>query len=214
MHWITNQLDMAENDLIERLQALAKSSERRSKTARLRDVFDHVEGALRAGVARVDVLDELNREGFGLTLASFKSALQRIRRERAGVTGRGVRARAEPSVAAGPMIGLEQNGLASEPTLGTRQKPLSAAERKAFVDAQVAAAFPNRFQKLPGAENTAGTPSNPVEVQLPDDWRTCTPFKGLDELLTPDQKRERTKARDRIFDPNPYDVPLPGSKNT
>jgi hypothetical protein len=194
MHWMTNQLDMAENDLIERLQALAQSSERRSKTARLRDVFDHVEGALRAGVARVDVLDELNRDGFGLTLASFKSALQRIRRERAGVAGHGVRTRSEPGGAASPIAVLNQNDSTSGTTIPTQAKLLSPAEnsvlpedwmtaqltpaqtrlltpaqRRARTQAKTDQYFPNRFKPAPVAETTARTPSIPSELQRPED---------------------------------------------
>jgi hypothetical protein len=45
--------------------------------------------------------------------------------------------------------------------------------------------------------------------ELPDDWLTCAPKPGFLELLTPEQKIARTKARDAIFDPSPYDTPLP-----
>jgi hypothetical protein len=47
----------------------------------------------------------------------------------------------------------------------------------------------------------------PVRRDLPDDWRTCKPFPGLSQLLTPEQKKERTAARDRKFDPSVYDPP-------
>ncbi len=73
---------MGENDISARLRALATDEKRRPETARLRDVFDDVEAALRAGVPQADVLAELHQAGFKMTLASFKSALQRIRKER------------------------------------------------------------------------------------------------------------------------------------
>lgn len=73
---------MGENDISARLRALATDEKRRPETARLRDVFDDVEAALRAGVHQADVLAELHQAGFKMTLASFKSALQRIRKER------------------------------------------------------------------------------------------------------------------------------------
>lgn len=77
---------MGENDISARLRALATDEKRRPETARLRDVFDDVEAALRAGVPQADVLAELHQAGFKMTLASFKSALQRIRKERASAS--------------------------------------------------------------------------------------------------------------------------------
>lgn len=74
---------MGENDISARLRALATDEKRRPETARLRDVFDDVEATLRAGVPQADVLAELHQAGFKMTMASFKSALQRIRKERA-----------------------------------------------------------------------------------------------------------------------------------
>jgi hypothetical protein len=65
-----------------RLRKLINEDGKRSNTARLRDVFDDVEYALRAGVKQIDVLDALRESGFQLTLTSFKSAVQRIRRQR------------------------------------------------------------------------------------------------------------------------------------
>lgn len=69
-------------DASARLRALATGDKLRTDTARLRDVFDDVEAALNAGVSRVNVLAELQNLGYTMTLASFKSALQRIRKER------------------------------------------------------------------------------------------------------------------------------------
>lgn len=74
---------MGENDISARLRALTTDEKRRPETARLRDVFDDVEATLRAGVPQADVLAELHQAGFKMTMASFKSALQRIRKERA-----------------------------------------------------------------------------------------------------------------------------------
>lgn len=73
---------MAENEVTARLRALASDDNRRSETARLRDVFDDVEMTLSKGVSQFDVLAELHKLGFTMTMASFKSALQRIRKER------------------------------------------------------------------------------------------------------------------------------------
>lgn len=73
---------MSKDDVAARLKALAADDKRRSETARLREVFDEVEATLGAGVSQADVLEELHGAGFKMTLASFKSALQRIRKER------------------------------------------------------------------------------------------------------------------------------------
>lgn len=70
------------NEASARLRALAKDDKMRPETARLRDIFDDVETALNAGVSQVNVLAELKKLGYTMTLASFKSALQRIRKER------------------------------------------------------------------------------------------------------------------------------------
>jgi hypothetical protein len=73
---------MATSDISARLRALATDDKRRPETARLRDVFDDVEAALKARVPQAVVLEELRSLGYSMTMASFKSALQRIRKER------------------------------------------------------------------------------------------------------------------------------------
>ncbi|PRH44773.1 hypothetical protein [Burkholderia multivorans] len=73
---------MNDEDLKRRLDALGTSAPVSSKIARLRVLYDHVDAALRRGATRQDVLDVLNADGFSMTMASFKSALQRIRAER------------------------------------------------------------------------------------------------------------------------------------
>lgn len=64
------------------LRGLVQDLSARSETARLRDIFDDVEAALQSGVRREAVLATLHEKGFTMTLTSFKSALQRIRKER------------------------------------------------------------------------------------------------------------------------------------
>jgi len=75
---------MSKDDIAARMRALATDDKRRSETARLRESFDEVEAALKAGAPQAEVLAELHAAGFTMTMASFKSALQRIRKERAG----------------------------------------------------------------------------------------------------------------------------------
>lgn len=77
---------MGQDDISIRLRALASDNTKRTETARLRDVFNDVEATLKAGVSQADVLAELHKSGFTMTMASFKSALQRIRKERKQAT--------------------------------------------------------------------------------------------------------------------------------
>jgi len=70
------------NNLVGALRALTEDTSARSETARLRDVFDEIEAALNAGVRREAVLATLHENGFTMTFTGFKSALQRIRKER------------------------------------------------------------------------------------------------------------------------------------
>lgn len=74
--------------LSERLRALAQNDERRSQMGRFRDVYEDVERALAAGVRQTDVIRELQAGGLAMTLAGFKSALQRVRQQRASEKGR------------------------------------------------------------------------------------------------------------------------------
>lgn len=73
---------MDKNEVRDRFRALVVSSENRPEAARLRDVFDEVDVALKAKVPQTEVLEELHKIGFKMTLGGFKSALQRIRKER------------------------------------------------------------------------------------------------------------------------------------
>lgn len=72
---------MDKEDASTRFRKLA-SGDKRPDTARLRDIFDDVEVALKAKVPQTTVLAELESLGFTMKLAGFKSALQRIRKER------------------------------------------------------------------------------------------------------------------------------------
>jgi hypothetical protein len=66
----------------EQLRALAENDDARTKIARLRDVFDDIEAALAAGVSQSRVVKNLSDNGLVMTLGTFKSMLQRIRKER------------------------------------------------------------------------------------------------------------------------------------
>jgi hypothetical protein len=150
---------MSQSNLVSRLEALARSADSRSKTARLRDVFEQVEAALDAGVSRAQVLEELNRDGFEMTLASFKSALQRIRKENAaslravGSAHTNVPAGQEQYVPKSSDVGIRHSEPVSLPhdwmqakLTPAQNRLLTPAQRRARTDAQAAQFFPNRFK--------------------------------------------------------------------
>ncbi|MFZ6774556.1 hypothetical protein ACO0LB_17775 [Undibacterium sp. SXout7W] len=70
-------------DISQALRELKQNDALRSETDRLRDIFDDVEAALKSGVKREVVLSTLHEKGFTMKMTSFKSALQRIRKEKA-----------------------------------------------------------------------------------------------------------------------------------
>ena len=70
------------NNLSSALQCLISDGQAKTETARLRDVFDDVEAALKAGIKHEGILAVLHAKGFKMTKASFNSAVQRIRQER------------------------------------------------------------------------------------------------------------------------------------
>jgi hypothetical protein len=160
---------MDNESLREALVHLASGKEFRSETARLNDVFDEVESALRSGVSRPAILQTLHARGFTMTLYSFQSALARLRSRRKKTD---ISVPAQPSTV---VRATTKNVSIEKPARSTVVSPVS---------------------------------------ELPDDWLTCAPKPGLLELLTPEQKIARTKARDAIFDPSPYDSPLPSRNNT
>lgn len=71
------------NTIKDTLQQLSQDPKNRSDTARLRDIVDDVEKALKAGVKRETVFKALQDNGFEkMSFKSFESALYRIRKER------------------------------------------------------------------------------------------------------------------------------------
>lgn len=168
---------MASKELGARLRALATESQGRSKTAQLREVYEDVEFALRAGVPRAEVLAELNNDGLQMTMAAFTSALQRIRRARVDVNA----AHSAPS---------RQEPPAAE----SAPQPVSQAQQPSGSPVTAPAA------KVPSPVSVR------VPAPLPDDWRTGTITPEQYRRMTPEQRLERTRARDKMFFPNPYDI--------
>ena len=97
---------MEKNEVALRLQALAANSSLKSETARLREIFADVENTLNSGVPQSAVLGELKASGYTMTMASFKSALQRIRKEKVKLKGEKV----NTNVTANKAINCEQFG--------------------------------------------------------------------------------------------------------
>jgi plasmid stability protein len=72
---------MGDNNISDKLRALAAGTNR-SATARLREIYDEIEAALRSGVRRKDVHQLLTESGFQISFASFELALYRIRKKK------------------------------------------------------------------------------------------------------------------------------------
>lgn len=73
---------MTEKTLSEKLRSLANDDLTRSKSARLRDVFDDVELALSAGVSKEKILNQLAEDGLNFSMTTFNTTLQRLRAKR------------------------------------------------------------------------------------------------------------------------------------
>lgn len=71
---------MEKSKTIEILKALASGADGRSESARLADIIEDVENALKGGVKRRAVLDALhNHYNFKMTMSGFEKALRKLR---------------------------------------------------------------------------------------------------------------------------------------
>lgn len=73
---------MDKETIKQKLNALSTGSTSRSQTARLRDIYDEVNLAIKSGVKLTAIIEMLNQNGFNLTRDGFKSAIKRIRKEK------------------------------------------------------------------------------------------------------------------------------------
>ncbi len=94
--------DMDKKQAGQRLMQLATGDDHRSKTARLRDIYEEVEVAIQAGVHQVAILAELKSLGLEMSPATFKSALQRIRGQKVAPPPSTAQAAPTPSPPAQP----------------------------------------------------------------------------------------------------------------
>ena len=73
---------MTKKTIIQDLQELASDETKRSKAARLRDIFDAVEATLASGVTIKEVVKKLSEHGLDMSIGSFKNEMHRIRKKR------------------------------------------------------------------------------------------------------------------------------------
>lgn len=175
----------------QRLDALSAASDGRSKTAQLRDVFDSVERAIRAGVRYTAIIQDLAATGLEFTYQTFALTLKRIRRER----GIGPRS----SQAARP----ETRPAVRQAEETPNPSPAPAGDAGSAQDA--AAPLPAVRERRPIAPIPIGT-------KLPDDWLTADLTREQTRLLTFEQKLARAEAQTQKYFPNPFD-PVPPQKD-
>lgn len=70
---------MDRKSIADALLALTIEMKNRTKISQLREVFQQIEEAQRAGVRNAKIVETLNRQGFTLTVKSFEMMLYRIR---------------------------------------------------------------------------------------------------------------------------------------
>ena len=73
---------MTKKTIIQELEELASDETKRSKAARLRDIFDTVETTLATGVSIKEVVKKLSEHGIDMSIGSFKNEMHRIRKKR------------------------------------------------------------------------------------------------------------------------------------
>jgi hypothetical protein len=73
---------MTKKTIIQELEELASDETKRSKAARLRDIFDTVEATLATGVTIKEVVKKLSDNGLDMSIGSFKNEMHRIRKKR------------------------------------------------------------------------------------------------------------------------------------
>lgn len=181
---------------ISELRALAAGAQRPA-AARLRDLFDEVQAAIRAGVRRAVIRDALARNGLDMPFSTFTRTLARIRKERGVMSGRSHASSPET----GPAVRQAENA----------QAPASA-HPSASAPAIDAAPAPDTATPAPSAARERRTIA-PVGAKLPDDWLTAELTREQKRLLTPEQRSARGDALAKSMFPNPYDPVAPKNDN-
>ncbi|MEX3614127.1 MAG: hypothetical protein VB141_10350 [Burkholderia gladioli] len=175
----------------QRLDALSAASDGRSKTAQLRDVFDSVERAIRAGVRYAAIIQDLAATGLEFTYQTFALTLKRIRRERGIVT--------RPSQAARP----ETRPVVRRAEEAPNPSPAHAGD---------AGSAPDTSAPPPTVRERRPIAPIPIGTKLPDDWLTADLTREQTRLLTFQQKLARAEAKTKELWTNPFD-PVPPKKD-
>lgn len=133
---------MNKNSVADALRALASNDKKRSKAARLRDVLDDVEAALAAGVSQADVNIELNKNGLEMTLASFRTTLLRLRKQREKSPAKA------PVVAPATQPTREKKPAAATPAATQTEPPAKAEEEEVT---GIASSNPKDIERIAGS---------------------------------------------------------------
>ncbi|CAB3772115.1 hypothetical protein [Paraburkholderia humisilvae] len=169
----------------QRLDVLSVASGGRSKTAQLRDVFDSVEHAIRAGVRYAAIIQDLAETGLVFTYQTFALTVKRLRRER-GIVARSRTSRLE----IGPQVDEAPNPAATRaPAFAAASEPVTHA----------APTLPTGRERRP---------IESIGAKLPHDWLTAELTREQKRLLTSSQRSARAEAVVKSLWPNPYD-PVP-----
>lgn len=179
---------------ISELRALAAGAQRPA-AARLRDLFDEVQAAIRAGVRRAVIRDALARNGLDMPFSTFVRTLARIRKERGVMSARSPASSQET----GQAVPQAENA------------PIPAPARPS-VPAPAIDAAPAPDTATPPAVRERPTIA-PVGAKLPDDWLTAELTREQKRLLTPEQRSARGDALAKSMFPNPYDPVAPKNDN-
>lgn len=73
---------MIKTSLTEELEILRLTSRKRSKAARLKDIFDNIEITIASGISYQEIIDLLAKHELVFTINTFTTTLSRIRKKR------------------------------------------------------------------------------------------------------------------------------------
>ena len=106
---------MSKSKITEVMQTLSQGSANRSAIARIREIFDDIEVALKAGVKREAIWEALQNEGYKMPLKTFESAINRIKNERShkqpkatAVVSQDVITQTAPTIGTNPLRALSR----------------------------------------------------------------------------------------------------------
>jgi hypothetical protein len=132
---------MDEKEIVEEFDQLHKSASR-SKTARLRDLYDHIEALRSRGYSQATILKAMKKHGLKFGLKTFRDTFYRIKRERANAQIRTAGSTSE----AGAKLEVAATNIATPPI----QTPMERSEIENSDGLSIAEADSRqRMQKYP-----------------------------------------------------------------